>query len=70
MPALGDFLYRVEHSHWNDFLLGPGVVSLLFLLGFARLDQDPRFVRILMNVGLFWFFIQAWAEKAGYFPNP
>ena len=23
-----------------------------------------------MNVGLFWFFIQAWAEKAGYLSNP
>ena len=23
-----------------------------------------------MNVGLFWFFIQAWAEKAGYLRNP
>jgi hypothetical protein len=23
-----------------------------------------------MNVGLFWFFIQAWAEKAGYLHNP
>ena len=23
-----------------------------------------------MNVGLFWFFCQAWAEKAGYLNNP
>jgi hypothetical protein len=23
-----------------------------------------------MNVGLFWFFIDAWAEKAGYLSNP
>jgi hypothetical protein len=34
------------------------------------LDQELRFARILMNVGLFWFFSQAWAEKAGYLSNP
>ncbi len=91
---LGDFLYRVEYSHWNDFLLGPAIVSALFSLTFlsiysafinqggtlslskptpddsSALDQKLRFARILMNVGLFWFFIQAWAEKAGYFSNP
>jgi hypothetical protein len=36
----------------------------------ADLDHVLRFARILMNVGLFWFFIQAWAEKAGYLSNP
>ena len=92
-PSLGDFLYRVEYSHWNDFLMGPAIVSVLFSLVFvqiygafrnqgsisltasslnptAELDQSLRFARILMNVGLFWFFIQAWAEKAGYLSNP
>ena len=34
------------------------------------LDQALRFARILMNVGLFWFFWQSWAEKAGYLSNP
>jgi hypothetical protein len=34
------------------------------------LNQVLRFARILMNVGLFWFFWQAWAEKAGYLSNP
>src|SRR2546421_653745 len=34
------------------------------------LDHALRFARTLMNVGLFWFFIQAWAEKAGYLRNP
>ncbi len=34
------------------------------------LDQVLQFARILMNVGLFWFFCMAWAEKAGYLSNP
>ena len=93
IPSLGDFLYRVEYSHWNDFLMGPAIVSVLFPLAFLRiykafeeqgstrlsapvsgvsadLEQALRFARILMNVGLFWFFCQAWAEKAGYLSNP
>jgi hypothetical protein len=93
VPSLGDFLYRIEYSHWNDFLLGPAIVSVLFPLAIVRIygalsDQDPirlgaptfdvstdldqalRFARILMNVGLFWFFWQSWAEKAGYLSNP
>ena len=92
-PSLGDFLYRMEYSHWNDFLMGPAIVSVLFpLVGFRiykstwnqrhtlpgastydssnDLDQAMRFARILMNVGLFWFFCMAWAEKAGYIANP
>jgi len=91
--SLGDFLYRIEYSHWNDFLMGPAIVSVLFSLVFVKIygafrGQGPislsaatpdasadleaalRFARILMNVGLFWFFIQAWAEKAGYIRNP
>ena len=93
VPSLGDFLYRVEYSYWNDLLMGPAIVSVLFSLVFVQicgafrnqgwisltastsdaatnLDQSLRFARILMNVGLFWFFIQAWAEKAGYLTNP
>ena len=91
-PALSDFLYRIEYSHWNDFLLGPAIVSILFLFAIVRihkaswdqgsinlsapplespeLDQALQFARILMNVGLFWFFWQSWAEKAGYLSNP
>lgn len=93
LPSAGDFLYRIEYSHWNDFLMGPAIVSILFFLVSAKvygalqdqgpislsepteevstnLDQALRFARILMNVGLFWFFLQAWAEKAGYLHNP
>src|SRR5207253_1447246 len=93
VSSLGDFLYRVEYSHWNDFLMGPAIVSVLFSLVFFKiywafsdqaaiklsdstsdastnLDHALRFARILMNVGLFWFFIQSWAEKAGYLSNP
>jgi len=89
----GDFLYRIEYSHWNDFLMGPAIVSVLFSVVFVKiyaafrnqgsislsgsltavstdLDDALRFARTLMNVGLFWFFIQAWAEKAGYLRNP
>ncbi len=92
-PSFGDFLYRIEYSHWNDFLMGPAIVSVLFSLVFVKiygafrnqgpiglsastsdistdLDHALRFARTLMNVGLFWFFIQAWAEKAGYLSNP
>src|SRR5579862_6381860 len=92
-PSLGDFVYRIEYSHWNDFLLGPAIISVLFPLAVTRIfralgeqrsvnlgapsfdesasvDQALRFARILMNVGLFWFFWQAWAEKAGYLSNP
>jgi len=91
--SLGDFLYRIEYSHWNDFLAGPAVVSVLFSLVFVKIyrasrNQGPislraptpdvstdlehalRFARILMDVGLFWFFSQAWAQKAGYLSNP
>jgi hypothetical protein len=93
VSSFGDFLYRIEYSHWNDFLMGPAIVSVLFSLVFVKiyaafsnqspislststpdvstdLDDTLRFARILMNVGLFWFFIQAWAEKAGYLSNP
>lgn len=93
VPSLGDFLYRMEYSHWNDFLLGPAIVSVLFPLAVVRifralsdrapislsaptlhlstdLDRALRFARVLMNVGLFWFFWQSWAEKAGYLSNP
>ncbi len=93
VPPLGDFLYRLEYSHWNDFLMGPAIVSVLFPLAIVRiyrafgdrrpislgaptwdvstdLDQVLQFARILMNVGLFWFFCTAWAEKAGYLSNP
>ena len=94
VSSLGDFLYRIEYSHWNDFLLGPALVSALFALVFfsiystfknqdstislgkptseesSALDQKLRFARILMYVGLFWFFIVAWSQKAGYFNNP
>ena len=90
--SVAELLYRLEYSHWNDFLMGPAIVSVLFALVFARiygtfrnqgstslsasvqdaspdLDAALRFARTLMNVGLFWFFIQAWAEKAGYIKN-
>lgn len=93
VSSLGSYLYRIEYSHWNDFLMGPAIVSVLFSLVFFKicgafrnpgpvslsaspldvstdLDHALRFARILMNVGLFWFFIQAWAEKAGYWNNP
>jgi hypothetical protein len=83
----------MEYSHWNDFLMGPAIVSILFAVAFVKiyrasqnqgaislstrasevsteLDHELRFARILMNVGLFWFFTQAWAEKAGYLRNP
>jgi hypothetical protein len=92
VSSLGDFLYRIEYSHWNDFLMGPAIVSVLFSVVFVKIygavrnpppitlhapipGQPPdlghalRFARILMNVGLFWFFIDAWAEKAGYLSN-
>lgn len=93
VPSAAHFLYRLEYSHWNDFLMGPAIVSVLFFFALLKIytafrNQGPlslsasasevlpdvdhalRFARILMNVGLFWFFIQAWAEKAGYFSNP
>jgi hypothetical protein len=93
VSSLGDSLYRIEYSHWNDFLMGPAIVSVLFSLAFFKiygavrnpapitlrastlpastdLDHALRIARTLMNVGLFWFFIQAWAEKAGYSANP
>jgi len=93
VPSLGDFLYRLEYSHWNDFLMGPAIVSVLFPLAIVRiyrafgdrrpislsaptwdvstdLEQVLQFARILINVGLFWFFCMAWAEKAGYLSNP
>jgi hypothetical protein len=49
VPSLGDFLYRIEYSHWNDFLLGPAIVSVLFPLSFVRIykafsDQGPTYL--------------------------
>src|SRR5580704_939566 len=46
VPSLGDFLYRLEYSHWNDFLMGPAIVSVLFPLAIVRIyrafgDQGP-----------------------------
>ena len=93
VSPLGTFLYRMEYSHWNDFLLGPAIVSVLFSVVFMKiygafrnqgvpnlsplspslstdLDDTLRFARTFMNIGLFWFFAQAWAEKAGYLSNP
>ena len=93
ISPLGDSLYRIEYSHWNDFLMGPAIVSVLFSLVFVKIygafrsqgpislsastsdvstgiDHALRFARTLMNVGLFWFFIDAWMEKAGYLSNP
>ena len=37
VPSLGDFLYRVEYSHWSDFLMGPAIVSVLFPLAIVRI---------------------------------
>lgn len=91
-PSLGDFLYRVEYSHWNDFLIGPTIVSVIYVIVFgsiyravdgpdtiglntrasdksADLDHKLQCARIIMYVGLLWFFIQAWGEKAGYIAN-
>lgn len=89
--SVADFLYRIEYSHLNDFLMGPAIVSVLYALVFFKIagaswndgpislsatepstehDAALRFARNLMNVGLFWFFIHAWAEKAGYLSNP
>ena len=91
---LADFLYRIEYSHWNDFLIGPAIVSVIYSVVFLSiysayerrdeaitlkirdpedstgLDVKLRSARIVMYVGLSWFFLQAWGEKAGYFANP
>ena len=37
VSSLGDFLYRLEYSHWNDFLMGPAIISVLFALVFVRI---------------------------------
>ena len=39
ISSLGDFLYRIEYSHWNDFLMGPAIVSVLFSLVFVKIYQ-------------------------------
>src|SRR5262249_16871049 len=36
VSSLGDSLYWMEYSHWNDFLMGPAIVSVLFCLAFAK----------------------------------
>jgi hypothetical protein len=93
-PALANFLYRLEFSHWNDFLIGPAIVSVIYPVVFLSLwstwqrqrdtahlglrseneptglDDKLQAARIVMYVGLFWFFLQAWGEKAGYLSNP
>lgn len=45
--SAGDAIYRIEYSHWNDFLMGPAIVSVLFVLVFAKIynasqNQGPR----------------------------
>jgi hypothetical protein len=91
--GFGGWLYRLERSHWNDFLLGPAIVCAIYALLFWRLRaaaldsftvtdtklpiatsdesvrQAHRQIRIVMNVALWWGFVQAWGEKAGYWPN-
>jgi hypothetical protein len=32
VSSLGTSLYRIEYSHWNDFLMGPAIVSVLFFV--------------------------------------
>lgn len=92
-PPLADFLYRLEFSHWNDFLIGPAIVSVIYSVVFfsiynayerrneamtlrveapedsTGLEVKLRSARIVMYVGLLWFFLQAWGEKAGYLAN-
>jgi hypothetical protein len=46
VPSQGDFLYRLEYSQWNDFLMEPAIVSVLFVPAFIRVygafgDQLP-----------------------------
>ncbi len=36
----------------------------------SAFDQKLRFARILMNVGLFWFFIRGMGGKSGLFWKP
>ncbi len=35
--SLGDSLYRIEYSHWNDFLMGPAIASVLFPIVFVKI---------------------------------
>src|SRR5215813_8214954 len=40
VSSLGDFLYRIEYSHWNDFLMGPAIVSVLFCVVFVKIYRS------------------------------
>jgi hypothetical protein len=42
VASSGDFLYRMEFSHWNDFLLGPAIVSVLFSPTFIKIYSAHR----------------------------
>lgn len=42
VSSLGDFLYRMEYSHWNDFLMGPAIVSVLFSLVAIKIYNSFR----------------------------
>jgi hypothetical protein len=39
---LSDFLYRIEYSHWNDFLMGPAIVSILYSIVFIKIYGASR----------------------------
>lgn len=70
-PAIVSVLYSLVFLkiYGNFRTQGPVGLGVTPPNGSGDLDATLRFARILMNVGLFWFFIQAWAEKAGYVFN-
>jgi hypothetical protein len=71
-PAIASVLFSLVFVKIYGSFRNQGPISLSASTSEVSTDLDPalRFARTLMNVGLFWFFIHAWAEKAGYLRNP
>jgi uncharacterized protein YacL len=70
-PAIISVLFGVLFAKIYGAFRNHGPATLRTSAADASADLEPvlRFARTVMNVGLFWFFIQGWAEKAGYLNN-
>jgi hypothetical protein len=70
-PAIVSFFYALVFIKIYNAFKDQGTHSLSTSASGVSTDlgHAQRFARILMNVGLFWFFSKAWAEKAGYLSN-
>jgi hypothetical protein len=54
VSSLGTSLYRIEYSHWNDFLMGPAIVSVLFFVVSAKVYVAAEYASFRGKRIIFW----------------